>query len=128
MRERPPIVSRSKVATTRYWQSRESMWLLINIAFPDNFMFLTLFACRGLLLIASHDCDWNRVCEMAEELELGLTLYYFLVVADRISPGHVPAQVLVRVRRSSRNRVRDWGWQAGKLFDQDEPFPDGILV
>lgn len=73
--------------------------------------------------VASGRVDWTVVEHMADELTLGPTLYYLLGLCDRLAPGHVPASTLVAVKESTASRVRDWGWQLGKLFDFDEEFP-----
>ncbi len=73
--------------------------------------------------IAFGEIDWSVVERVAHELSLGPTLYYFLAFCARLAPGRVPDSTLAAVQRSTTSRVRDWGWQLGKLFDFEEKFP-----
>jgi hypothetical protein len=73
--------------------------------------------------VASGRVDWAVVEAAACDLSLGPTLHYFLVLCDRLAPGHVPEATLAAVKRSTPSRARDWGWLLGKLFDFEEPFP-----
>ncbi|MDQ3935654.1 MAG: nucleotidyltransferase family protein [Actinomycetota bacterium] len=73
--------------------------------------------------VASGAVDWDVVERVAGELALGPTLYYYLALCDRLAPGHVPESTLAAVRASTKSRMRDWGWQLGKLFDFEEEFP-----
>jgi len=79
-------------------------------------------------LIREHGPDWSPLVEIAEDMRLGCSLYYFLALADELSPGQIPPSVLERIRASDPDRRRDWGWQLGKLFGFEEAFPSGEFV
>ncbi|MET9725204.1 nucleotidyltransferase family protein [Streptomyces zaomyceticus] len=74
--------------------------------------------------VAAGTVDWGVVEQAARDLELGPTLSYFLRFCDRVAPGRIPASTLRAVEASTSTRIRDWGWQLGKLFDFHERFPD----
>ncbi|WP_198023133.1 nucleotidyltransferase family protein [Mesorhizobium sp. LSHC414A00] len=74
-------------------------------------------------LISDPSVDWEIVQKVATDMNLGRPLYYYLGLADRLVPGFVPAETLRTVLASDDGRLRDWGWQVGKIFDVDEPFP-----
>lgn len=74
--------------------------------------------------IAHGGVDWSVVETVAEELKLGPTLYYFLTLCDRINPGIIPEQTIEKLSPERNSRIRDWGWQLGKLFDFIEDFPE----
>jgi len=67
--------------------------------------------------------DWDVVEKVAAELCLGPTLWYFLAFCSELAPGAVPPTTLDAIDATTTSRVRDWGWQLGKLFDFRETFP-----
>ncbi|MCR9255265.1 MAG: nucleotidyltransferase family protein [Alphaproteobacteria bacterium] len=73
--------------------------------------------------ISSGKVDWDVVSEAVEALKLGPTLYYFLAFCDAITGGMVPPAILEQTHPLRTNRIRDWGWQVGKLLDSVDPAP-----
>lgn len=76
--------------------------------------------------IANGQVDWTVMASVAAELKLGPTLYYFLSLCDQIVPGVIPEALLAQVHPQRNSRIRDWGWQLGKLLDFVEPFPFAV--
>jgi hypothetical protein len=67
--------------------------------------------------------DWDRVLTAASEYSLHPSLYYYLYFLNKITSARVPSEVLNELFPVSKVRLRDWGWQIGKLFDGVEPWP-----
>jgi hypothetical protein len=74
-------------------------------------------------LVATGGIDWGVMSRVADELRLGPTLYYYLKFISWLLPGFVPDSLLELIHPLRNSRVRDWGWQLGKLFGVMEPFP-----
>jgi putative nucleotidyltransferase-like protein len=79
--------------------------------------------CYLLPIIGSGTIDWNVVLRAANKYQLRASLFYFLSFMSSLAGGAVPADVLSELSPLKGTRMRDWGWQLGKLFSFVEDFP-----
>ena len=84
--------------------------------------------CYLLPIVASGNIDWDAVLRAAHKYELRASLFYFLSFMSTLAGGTIPAEVLNELSPLNGTRMRDWGWQLGKLFDFVEDFPFAELL
>jgi hypothetical protein len=84
--------------------------------------------CYLLPIVAAGNVDWDVVLRAAHKYELRASLFYFLSFMSSLAGGTVPAEVLDELSPLNGTRMRDWGWQLGKLFDFLEEFPFTELI
>lgn len=79
--------------------------------------------CYVLPIIAAGDVDWDLILRVAAKYELHASLFYYLSFMSHLAGDLVPPQVLAQLSPLKGARLRDAGWQLGKLFDLIEAFP-----
>jgi hypothetical protein len=112
-------VGRTFSAADHLWFNLTRLYTEVGIHGKDSFRPIAY----TLPVIASDEVDWDVVSQVAAELSLGTSLYYYLQFADWLAPGHVPAELLHSLHPTRSSRLRDWGWQLNKLLDDVDPFP-----
>jgi hypothetical protein len=76
-----------------------------------------------LALMLGTPMRWELMMSQIENYEIRPAVYYHLHFLNRLLDGPVPVQVLERLQPTRGSRLRDWGWQLGKLFDFVEREP-----
>jgi len=106
------------------------VWVLISRYYTE----VSLFEKRSLRdfnyvlpILASGNVDWDNILRNSSKYELGPALFYFFSFMDHLAGNVVPAEVLSELSPLKTARMRDSGWQLGKLFDFVEPFPLNML-
>jgi hypothetical protein len=79
--------------------------------------------CYLLPVLAAGTIDWDVILRAARKYELRVSLFYYLSFMSALAGNVVPAKVLSELSPMNGTRLRDWGWQLGKLFDFVEMFP-----
>lgn len=81
--------------------------------------------CYILPVLACGSIDWDVVMRAARKYELRASLFYYFCFMSYLAEGSVPAEVLSGLSPTGGTRLRDWGWQLGKLFEFIDAFPLG---
>lgn len=76
-----------------------------------------------LPMLKGAEIDWELFCALAREHRLRSSLFYYLHFLDHLTHGVVPRFVLERLNPMPGTRLKDWGWQLGKLLDILDPYP-----
>lgn len=79
-------------------------------------------------MVSDPTMDWDILIHNAVEQRSTSACFYWLSFFHKLAPATVPASVLTRLRSRNRATERDWGWQLGRLFEIEEPFPDQLMT
>lgn len=125
-----PLLARARpglIPNALALSAEDSIWYILSKHYTE----VALFGKRGLRdlayvapAIVSESIDWQLISQVGVEQELHCSLFYPLRTLQLIlGEEYVPANVLRDLAPDACSRIRDWGWQLGKLFDVVEPFP-----
>ena len=74
-------------------------------------------------LVARGAVAWDVVVAAAVDLDIRPSVYYLLALLDWALGHPVPQAVLADLDPLRGSRLRDWGWQLGRLFGVVDPSP-----
>jgi hypothetical protein len=72
--------------------------------------------------------DWSLVLRNAVEFNATAPFLYWLTFFQRLGAPGISTQLLEQLRAHHARSQRNWGWQLGRLFETEEPFPENILA
>jgi hypothetical protein len=78
-------------------------------------------------IVADASVDWDVVIASAVEQKSTWPTLAWLTFFYKLGATSVPERVLADLRRQVGCGARNWGWQLGRLFDVEEPFPDSLV-
>lgn len=77
-----------------------------------------------IALLREEQIDWDCLLHACEEYQLRPALFYYLSFVNALfEQPPIPAAVLAELNPRHGSRMRDWGWQLAKIFDELDPFP-----
>jgi Uncharacterised nucleotidyltransferase len=76
-----------------------------------------------LPILAAGEIDWDVILRAARKYELRSSLFYYLSFMSFLAGNPLPEEVGYELSPLRGPRLRDWGWQLGKLFESIEVFP-----
>ncbi len=72
--------------------------------------------------------DWDVLVHNANALNASAPCFYWLTFFSQLGATAIPERVLDQLRATLGRSERNWGWQIGRLFDLEEPFPAALLA
>lgn len=75
-------------------------------------------------LLRDEQVDWDILLSACEQYQLRPALYYYLSFVNQLFDRRpVPDEVLDELDPRRGWRLRDWGWQLARIFDEIGPMP-----
>jgi hypothetical protein len=78
-------------------------------------------------MVADPSVDWDVIVASAVEQKSTWPTLAWLTFFYKLGATSVPERVLADLRCRVGCGARNWGWQLGRLFDIEEPFPDSLV-
>jgi hypothetical protein len=77
--------------------------------------------------VADPEVDWDAVVRNAASSHTAAPCLYWLTLFHKLGASAISERVLGELRSHSKRSEGRWGWQLGRMFEVEEPFPRDLL-